>query len=398
MTATSEQLAIDSVTLSDVVCRILDSKRAEVVEWHSTPLTAGMSGLGVYHIAGYARVHENVVPWAVVLKAVERNPDHDDPRGWNFWQREPLLYASGLLDDLPAGLRAVQCWQVEHRSPEVGWLWLEALAPRQADPWSRDTYASVARRLGSFNGAYLTGRPIPSAPWLQSAWLRTHIGWSRPMIERLLACDDHPIVRQMWPASLMPRVAQLWDEREILLSALDRLPRTLCHRDPIRRNLFLQPGEDGHQEMVAIDWAFAGHGAVGEDAAALFAGVLAFIEVTPAELRALDDAVFTAYLGGLRDAGWHGDERLVRLGYSGSVALRDGLCFVGFAFDAVLQSTVETSEAICQAVYHRSATEALALRPQMIAYALQLGEEARQLAQSLQAPGAPGTTVGNTIV
>ena len=65
------------------------------------------------------------------------------------------------------------------------------------------------------------------------------------------------------------------------------------------------------------------------------------------------------------------------------MALRDGLGFVGWAFDSVLESTEESAEAICQAFYGRPAAEALDYRSRLIAYALQLGDEARRLAQTL---------------
>jgi hypothetical protein len=318
-----------------------------------------------------------------VLKVLERNPDHDHPDDWYYWKREALLYASGILDNLPAGLRAPRCLLVEDRPPASTWIWMEVVAGLHGQRWSHAQYVAMARRLGTFNGAYLTGWPIPSAPWLQAAWLRSHVTWSRPMLDRLAEHGDHPIVRRMWPAWLVPGINRLWNEREILLDALDRLPQTFCHRDATSHNLFLQPGEDGEEEVVAIDWAFAGRGVLGEDLAGLVGGALAFVEVTPAEVATLDRAVFSAYLGELRAAGWDGDERLVRLGYTASMALRGGPGFVGWAFDAVYESTEESAEAICQAFYGRPADEALDYRSRLIAYALQLGDEARQLAQTL---------------
>ena len=42
----------------------------------------------------------------------------------------------------------------------------------------------------------------------------------------------------------------------------------------------------------------------------------------PDELPALSQACFERYLTGLREAGWVGDERQVRLGYAAALALR----------------------------------------------------------------------------
>jgi len=46
------------------------------------------------------------------------------------------------------------------------------------------------------------------------------------------------------------------------------------------------------------------------------AGPLGFREIEPAQARALDHVVFEGHLDGLRDAGWRGDPREIRLGFT----------------------------------------------------------------------------------
>jgi hypothetical protein len=46
-------------------------------------------------------------------------------------------------------------------------------------------------------------------------------------------------------------------------------------------------------------------------------------------LPALDRAVFPAYLQGLRDAGWQGDEAQVRFGFAASSAIYEGVVLSG---------------------------------------------------------------------
>lgn len=70
-----------------------------------------------------------------------------------------------------------------------------------------------------------------------------------------------------------------------------------------------------------IDWANAGVGALGEEPAALVGGSLVFFEIEASAARSLDELAFTEYLDGLRDAGWHENPQVVRLGYAAERAL-----------------------------------------------------------------------------
>jgi hypothetical protein len=121
------------------------------------------------------------------------------------------------------------------------------------------------------------------------------------------------------------RLFRLWEERDLYLDALDRLPQTLCHLDLFRRNLFARKTADGDDQTVVIDWAFTGRSAIGAELAALVLASVAFNEVDLAQVQALEDIVFEGYLEGLCDAGWRGNPQRVRLGYAAaSLRLRLG--------------------------------------------------------------------------
>ena len=81
----------------------------------------------------------------------------------------------------------------------------------------------------------------------------------------------------------------------------------------------------GEYEMVAIDWAFAGTGAIGEEIALIVAATLLFFEVEMGEAAGLNRIVFDGYLEGLHETAREGDPRMVRLGYAVGSALRYGL-------------------------------------------------------------------------
>src|SRR5439155_4390297 len=128
------------------------------------------------------------------------------------------------------------------------------------------------------------------------------------------------LMERVYPNEVAEQIFQIWDERELLLDALTRLPpQTFCHRDAFRRNLFAR-----RTQTVAVDWAYSGIGAVGEEIAPLVWGSLGFRDVPIEQAQELEALVFNSYLDGLRDAGWNGDARLVRFGYAAASVLRYG--------------------------------------------------------------------------
>jgi hypothetical protein len=92
--------------------------------------------------------------------------------------------------------------------------------------------------------------------------------------------------------------------------------------DIFRRNLFSRHTAAGNHQTVAIDWAFAGRGALGEELVPLVLGSVIFFEVGLDQAQTLEEIALESYLAGLRDAGWRGDPRQVRLGYAAAASLR----------------------------------------------------------------------------
>jgi hypothetical protein len=153
-------------------------------------------------------------------------------------------------------------------------------------------------------------------------------------LEHLAGPDGPPVLWDLYPPSVIDELRRLWDERERFLTALDRLPQTLCHHDTFRRNLLVRRGPEG-EELVAVDWAYAGHGAVGEELEQLVVASLFFFETMGIAPRDLDANCFASYVAGLREAGWAGDERLVRLGYTANAALRHTVGLVRYLLPTV---------------------------------------------------------------
>jgi hypothetical protein len=227
-----------------------------------------------------------------------------DPRHWNYWRREAEVYASakvraGLRDtglDLPAA-------QVEDERI----LWLEDVAGRPGAEWTLADHERFATALGRWQAR---GQLDP--PWASRRFLRDYSA-SRPARYELVADDrawDQPLIRDCWPPGLRTGWTRLLANRERLLSTMERLPRTFAHLDVWVSNEIARP--DGR--TVLLDWAFAGDGAVGEDAGNHIPDA-AFDLFWPAErIAELDATVTAAYLAGLRGAGWAGDPAEARLG------------------------------------------------------------------------------------
>ena len=235
----------------------------------------------------------------------------DDERHWNYWKREALAYETGLPGRL--GLDAPRLVGINERSDEVE-LRIEHVDGRHAEELTPADLELAAGALGRTQGA----AELPADAWLSRGYLRAHsdypANWA--LLERDAAWAQ-PLIRNHFPAGLREGLVRLHGRREALLGLMERLPRTVCHLDVWHRNLVRRA--DG--EIAFLDWAFVGDGAVGEDIGNLILNWLVRYD----ELVELDRRLTAAYLSGLREAGWSGDQRLVRLGICASAVKYDWL-------------------------------------------------------------------------
>ena len=310
--------------LTDPVRRARGSDSAVLTAWQLHPLSGGRGEItgGVYRIVGRGHDQGHPVSWSLVLKVVPEPDDDDDPAAYNYWKREFRTYQAGLLADLP-GVTAPRCWGARNRTGEGTWLWLEDIASPRHEAWRDHDYAQAARDLGHFNAAYLTKRPLPRGAWLSDRMLRKGCAFFEPYMRDLSAILDHPLARQVCPVEQATRLQRLWTARETLLRKVEGLPQTFCHFDAIRRNLYRC--EEAAGRTIALDWEWAGIGALGEDLAPLVAGSMCMGDAAADGGRHLDAVAFTGYIDGLLAAGWRGDVAEVRFAYCAASALRYGL-------------------------------------------------------------------------
>jgi len=370
---------INRSAVTPFVRQLLCSESAEILDWEYQALYGGGGDLGaglvgIYHFSGHASDHGQVVPWSLVLKSTQTTGSEDII---DYFTREWFAYHSGFLGQLSGHIVAPRCFGTSKQPDNLLWIWLENLVDADEQPWSLESYAQVARHFGQWNGGYLTGDPLPDYAWFCPSTSREWALQAAPEIEFLRTSLEHPVIQQMYPAGQAQTILDLWDKRETFFRTLEQLPQTVCHNDAFRRNLFRRHTGDGRDQTIAIDWANLGWGAVGEEVATMVMGNLAFNEVDWTLVAEFTTLMFESYLDGLRDAGWNGDPRMVRLGFTAAAAMKYSLPY------GLQYLCTEEGQAWLGQLLHQNREEALSGLVEKRAFTLDLADEARSLMEEL---------------
>ena len=299
---------------------------ASLVKWSGSPLAGGGGEcLGVWRLEGIATVVSEPTPWSVVLKGWPRQETAAPPSAWNWPHREAELYRSGMLGDIPGGIRAPGCFGDVEREDGSVWVWLEDITDGVRGPWSLDRYEAIARRLGQFNGASLAARPLPDTMFLSRHALRDWVELAGPALEAFMG--DAELARRfgVYPPEVLEAFGELWSQRHALYEEMARLPQVFGHLDAFSRNIFIRqhPGEP--DDTILIDWSFAGIGAIGEELGPLVGASVVFMDAPGSDIEEMSEAVLEGYIAGLKDASWNGDFDVVRRVFHVAMALRYGV-------------------------------------------------------------------------
>jgi hypothetical protein len=303
---------------------------------------------------------------------------------------------SGLLDQQSGPFVPVRLLHVQETAENELWMWLECLDDSQPKVrWTAAQHVAAAYDLGAFNAQWCASPPsAQDFGWLSQRWLR---GWLDYLTvygaQHAAEHRDwwkHPLIAAVLPPSTYERFAALMGDAEDLLSVLEDLPVTLVHHDAQWRNLFQLKGTDPARPQartVAVDWAFLGLAPLGAD--------LGHMVGCNIEHRAVDDArqhdvaATRAYLQGLQDFGWRGDERAVRFARAITAAVQMVPLF-GAEVSWLHGEPVETWAAEMAEWPQELATkQELSVEATMagwatqFGYLLDLGDEARRLATAL---------------
>ncbi len=324
------QIPLDHHVLTPVVRRILalDAADIESVQSESLPYDSlSRSTVGLLRVQGSAWDGISSHKWSAIAKVVAppENPVQDTPAYDFYWKREPLIYESELLHDLPPGFAAPCSYGITDLPDGRLILWLEDIgAGYTSAKWIMDDYMQAARHLGQLAGEYRLHRTVPDDPWLSRHMLQTITAESARMVDRAQqpASWDHPLLRAAFPQPPAQRIATLWKDQQAIYAAIEEQPRILTHHAIERNNLILRLDEYGDPQTVALDWEQAGIGAAGEDAGSLFGAALLNFEVPASQAEELADLMLIAYLNGMGEMGWRDDPTPIRFAFNAAAALR----------------------------------------------------------------------------
>lgn len=272
--------------------------------------SVGPGTLGIYRVTGKASMAAGPQSWSAVVKVIGA-PDGLNASTEVDPNREISVYRSGVFASLQRGVRAARCYTIQEKG-DLQLLWLEDLSVAPQPPWNTHHYIETARHLGLFNGHW-PEQALPEWDWLSRGGLfrKYRAAHHEAAFARLPVIQDHDLIRLGAPNGIHD-LMQLWQDGHQLLEKATAAPKGICHLDCHARNLF--PARDAKSEpcTVAIDWASVGIDSLGTDICTLLSSALRWLDLTPEEARSLRHPVFEAYMSGLREAGWSGDEAHVK--------------------------------------------------------------------------------------
>jgi hypothetical protein len=369
---------IDLAVLTHAVRQDLHSPSFKLTDWSVKRLSdkGAMNPDGLWLINGVGTDSEGLRSWAMVVKVLLSQEQEIPPGNIMYWKREFLLAQSGLAEHLPGPVKAPRFYRVEE-THDGAWIWMEQVENSRPGTWGIEDYAFAARQLGHWNGMYVTGSPLPDEPWLARQHYRSvqydinpELIWQFPLHQKHVS------------AEIRLRFDRLWAERETFFRVIEAMPQVFSHFDSQRRNLIIRKDKNGKDELVLLDWSMCGPGALGGELCSFVGWSVVFIEWPSSKVAQLDEAAFTSYLQGLRDAGWSGNADLVRLGYLSWQAM-----FLGSRLPSLFSLLCSSEDDVRISIFKLLglAEEELYLNwLPLLDYSLGCADEARHLMRKLQ--------------
>lgn len=279
-------------------------------------VSTGNGTVGLWRVSGDAVSNGEIRSWSAILKILNPSLPNNFDSGMGA-SKEISAIESGDLLAINTGIRQVPIFDFAAQDDGSYWLWMRDLSDGVQPPWDGDQYIETARHVGQFNNLW-TEQDRPKGDWIttdMSTDRRTPVSQSLgPQVESLISYRDHPNVERLVEGIGLARVLRMPDDIARIIESTHDLPRTVAHNDLHARNLFPRE-ENGERITYAIGWASVGLGPVGVDAGSLAGAAITWIQSEAEMIEEYESHIFAAYVEGLRDSGWRGDESEVRLAY-----------------------------------------------------------------------------------
>jgi hypothetical protein len=349
--------AIDTDTLTPFVQKIYKSEDFQILNWQVKQLGGGAGNpvsLGLFRYFGSCQSKNEEKDWSIILKIIQSPAnvgsvnmgEGEDTSHWNYWKREPLVYQSGLLQNLPNGLSAPQLFAVTEITGNYIFLWLEDIIEDQTKDWTLEQYAWTARLLGRLNGNFIKNDKRFNYPWLS---LNRHHSWIEMMPWDIFSWDDpRALIRYRSPEFNSFR--KLLSQNKRFLTILDQIPQTISHGDTYPTNFKIRELKNRQLETVALDWALTGITPIGDDLGQFVFGAITNLKSDSPE--DIENLLFESYIKGLRDVDCYLDRQIVRFGYTATAAMRVGLFQIYLLSEEINTREIEPKNTVIDTPAH----------------------------------------------
>jgi hypothetical protein len=307
-------MALDE--LRPIVCQVLGTEAVPIAPLSAVKIgrSVGTATAGIYRIAGEANTSTDTRPWSAVAKvlgAAEIGGQMDRVAAG----RELAVYHSGVFAAQQGGVRSPLCYAIQERD-ELHFIWLEDLSGAPQAPWIPAYFIQTAHHFGKFN-AHWPEQELPDWEWLSRDTLRQmyDLPDQHKSFQRLFELQKHPLVERAVPPDVFQGLLHFWEEHDELLSKVEATYKGVCHGDCHPKNLFPMADTGAGSYTIAFDWAYVGIENLGSDIGMLLGSPIRWLELSLDEAVVLVDPIFDAYVSGLAEAGWSGNEEQVRLTY-----------------------------------------------------------------------------------